>query len=422
MRAIGLSILAAAAIFASACTAHEDVDSGSAGITSNDAVALEFRFSAEVVAWANETPRKAIATQLAYVQGILTTDAGANGQTGMPSLGDVQEHPNEDGLTKRITYDVALPVAWPRVVESPASYELLLPRDVTKLSGFNAKYDGACGRNEYGRATFWHDWNPRAVRCAIDEADVVRTNAVIAPHPQETRGKYPEYDKVWEDDTLDVVAVFGIISSYTPSDEGVRTREILLNDALAKLDGAERVDAPDRPSGILKDGTVSGTILVGGVPKRVNVTGLLVHAVDGAGAAFEERFGALSEKADLIVYEGHSGLGANINALATATRAQAGKYQLVYLYGCQTLAYLEPTLHERRIALNGADVDPEGTKYLDIIANALPAYGDGGRSTLSLVRSLMNPAAPRTFEQLMAGISEWHLVVTFGEHDNTFAP
>ena len=325
------------------------------------------------------------------------------------------------GDKKKITYEASLAVIWPKDRAAPATYALALPRDITALAAFNQKYDGSCGRNEYGQDTFWHDFNPIASGCRLDAADVVRVSASVRPHPQTTQGKFPEYDKVWADDTLDVVAVFGIISANTPDDEGARTREQLLAEAKSSLTGAVRTDAPAM-SGVIADSTVSGTIAIDGRKRKVNVTALLVQEASSAGAAFERRYSEVTATADLVIYEGHSGLGKNINALARNTGATAGKYQLVYFYGCQTLAYLEPSMHDKRIALNGAASDPNGTKFLDIIATALPAFGDGGRSTLGLYRALLDPRAPKNFNDLIRGISPLHLTAVFGEDDNTFKP
>jgi hypothetical protein len=245
--------------------------------------------------------------------------------------------------------------------------------------------------------------------------------AAVAPHPQATEGKYPEYDQIWADDALDIVAVFGIISSNTPQDEGARTREMMLGEVSRSVTGAQRTETTT--AGVIADSTVTGKITIDGRERRVTLHGLLVQEAAAAGPAFEARYKALTEKADVVIYEGHSGLGKNINALARNTGATAGKYQLVYLYGCQTLAYLEPVMHENRIALNGAESDPEGTKYLDIIANALPAYGDNGRSTLDLYRNVLKPGtSPKNFNQLIDPISTGGLVVVFGEHDNSYQP
>jgi len=397
----------------------EDASPSEDAITSNDGTPLELRFTGEVDARESDTARGAIASQLQYVQGILTTAVKANGQAGMPTLKNVRE--TVTGDKKKITYEASLAVIWPKGRATPATYDLVLPKDVTALAAFNAKYDGACGRNEYGQETFWHDFNPIATGCRVEDGDVVRARATVQAHPQTTQGKFPEYDKIWADDSLDVVAVFGIIASNTPSDEGARTREQILNEATSSLQGAVRTDAPAM-SGVIADSTVSGTIQIDGRAKKVNVTGILVQEASSAGSAFERRYSEVTAKADVIIYEGHSGLGKNINALARNTGATAAKYQLVYFYGCQTLAYLGPAMHEKRIALNGAANDPDGTKYLDIIATALPAYGDNGRSTLGLYRAMLDTRTPKTFNDLIKGISPLHLTAVFGEHDNTFQP
>jgi hypothetical protein len=420
-RSLFLAPLLALSVTSIACTSSGD-DSAAAdegNITSNDAKPVELKFKGEVIARGNDTARKAIAAQLMYLQGALTNDIRGNGQTGMPSLTNVREEVQGD--KKKITYEVALAAAWPNRLTPPESYAIVVPKDVTELDAFNAKYDGRCGHNEYGQETFWHDWNPKASGCTVDDADVVKATAAVAPHPQATEGKYPEYDQIWADDALDVVAVFGIISSNTPQDEGARTREMILSEASRSLTGAERTETTT--AGVIADSTVTGKITVDGREKRVTVHGLLVQEASSAGPAFNARYNELTKTADVIIYEGHSGLGKNINALARNTGATAGKYQLVYLYGCQTLAYLEPVMHENRIALNGAERDPEGTKYLDIIANALPAYGDSGRSTLDLYRNVLKPGAtPKNFNQLIDPISTGGLVVVFGEHDNTYRP
>jgi hypothetical protein len=416
-----LSIVALSCVAAAcgASSSEEKLATPEDEITSNDGAPLELTFSSEVVTRATDIPRKAIAAQLQYVQGILTSDAQANGQAGMPKLTNVREVVEGDKM--RITYDAALAVIWPKNKTKPTTYALPLPKDVSALDAFNEKYDGTCGRNEYGQETFWHDFNPKAAGCTIADADVSRATATVRPHPQITAGAYPEYDKIWADDALDVVAVFGIISSNTPEDEGARTREKLLADVASTLRDSARADAP-ATDGIIKESTVTGSLDLDGRRRRVSLTAFLVAEAAGAGPEFERRYAAATTKADLVIYEGHSGLGKNINALARNTGAQAGKYQLMYLYGCQTLAYLEPAMHEKRIALNGAANDPEGTKFLDVMATALPAYGDDGRSAVALYRAMLDTRAPKTFNALMTGISSLHLVTVFGEHDNTFRP
>lgn len=418
----GLGLVAVAMTAAlGACSAEAPTAGDSADISSTAGTPLLFTFEGEVLTTASGAPRAAIHAQLQYVQGILTTQDRANGQTGTPTLEGVTSEPDAATGATKVRYTAKLPVVWPKGRALPETYALPLPRDARRLDAFNAKYDGACGRNEYGQDTFWHDFRPNAPGCVVDDADVTRATATVAPHPQTTSGKFPEYDAVWADDRLDVVAVFGIISSNTPNDEGARTRETILGELERTLPDAKRTEAaPMR--GVIAESTVEGSVVVGGDPRTVRFTAILVQEASSAGPAFEAHYEELTAGADLVVYEGHSGLGKNIDVLTRRLGATKGKYQLAYLYGCQTLAYLGPDAFDKRIALNGSEDDPEGTRYLDLVTNALPAYGDAGRSTLGLYFAMLGMDDPASFDTLVKGISSSHLVTVLGEHDNRFTP
>ena len=150
---------------------------------------------------------------------------------------------------------------------------------------------------------------------------------------------------------------------------------------------------------------------------------LLVSELKSVGADFDRRYDPLSEKADLIMYDGHAGLGKNVNALARKGKIAAGKYQLVLLNGCQTFAYIDTTMNDRRIAANGAAADPKGTQFLDVMGNSLPGFANNLASmSLSLMGAALAPGTPKTFNQLMDGMPQQHLVVVFGEEDNRFKP
>lgn len=409
------------AVLAAACapSSEEDVKpAGEDAITSNDGNALEFQFEGSVVTEADTPARQAIVAQLQYMQGILTTAERANGQVGLVELSNVKE--TAGGATKTISYKASLPVLFPKRTTVPTKYDLALPKDATRFDAFNAKYDQKCGFNEYGVETFWHDFNPSAASCQLEDADVVRATASVRPHPKTTTNKYPEYSEIWKDDALDIVAVFGIISSNTPTDEGAREREAVIRRISESLTGAKRVDnTPGRSA--IKDSTVTGTIMVGGKKRNVKLDAILVEEVAATGSDFDERFGAATEKADFVVYSGHSGLGKNINALAKKSRVTKGKYQLSYLNGCQTFAYLGDALKEKKVAANPEDT--AGTKYLDIVANALPSYGDDGDTIITLYEAMTKyTSGPKTYNQLLQDFSSRHLVAVFGEDDNAFTP
>lgn len=416
-------LLTALALSAAACGSSGPADTlpDEQPITSNVGTALEMRFHGEVLAREGEQPRAAIIKQLQYLNGILVGDVDGNGQAAMPTLANITEAKEGALGQTRVGYDATVAVIWPNKEAVPETYDLVLPLDTTKLGAFNAKYDGTCGKNKYGQATFWHDFDPKAPGCVVDDGDVYRADVAVRPHPQATRDAYPEYDQVWKDGVLDLVAVYGIISANTPSDEGAVGREILIDAVADSIDDAVRTEHEKLP-GIIQDSTVTGTITRDGKKLTVRATAILVQEAASAGSAFNARFAEASATSDIAIYDGHSGLGKNIANFAAHLSAAAGQYQFVYLFGCQTFAYLGPEMHDKRIALNGAESDPEGTKFLDIMATALPAYGDQGRSNIAIFKAFLDPSKPRTMNDLMNGISPGHLTLVFGEHDNSFEP
>lgn len=412
--------LAASSLFA--CAAPSDsADATESDITSKDGKILDFTFDAEVVTSANTDARTAVVSQLMYAQGILTTARHGNGHIGNVKLTVASE--TAEGAKKRIKYTASLPVAWPARTELPKSYELALPLDTTGFYDFNAKYDGKCGRNEYGVDTFWHDWNPKASGCTIDEADVVRAKAAdIKAHAKETSDKFPEYTEMWKDGRLDVVAIFGIITSNTPSDYGYGEARRFLEGAKGKLKDA-KVTEDAKSASILQQQTLTGKATIGGVDKDVSVTVIVVQELQSVRADFDTTYDVLSEKADLILYNGHAGLGKNVNALARKGKVAKDKYQLVLMNGCQTFAYLDTTIFDRRREANGAQNDPDGTRFLDIMGNALPGYANNLASMSStLFAAAVTPEKPQSYRQLMETMPASHIVVVFGEEDNRFAP
>jgi hypothetical protein len=396
-----IGLLASTFFFACAQPPSDEAVGGDDAITSETATILDFQFDAEVVASTRTDARKAIVSQLMYTQGILTTEGNGNGHVGNVALSNVRE--TIEGDKKRIAYTASLPVAWPKDLATPIAYELALPLDSTRFDAFNAKYDGRCGRNEYGQDSFWHDWNPKASGCTIDDADVSRSTVTVAPHAKETKNKYPEYDLIWEDDRLDVVAIFGIITSNTPGDWGYYEAKRFVDGSSSRLAGARVTENATSPS-ILKDTTITGKVTIGGRERDVKVDVLVVYELKTVGRDFDARYDVLSEKADLVLYNGHAGLGENVNALARKGKVAPNKYQLLLLNGCQTFAYIDTTLTDRRREANG-DADPNGTRFLDVIGNALPGYANNlANMSNDVFDAVVQADTPRHYNDLIRGM------------------
>src|SRR5262249_44388750 len=141
----------------------------------------------------------------------------------------------------RVRYHAKVQVAWPKDKRAPKEMAIVLPRraDEEGLSAFNDAYDGPCGKNEYGRATFWHDFHPGATGCAVKDEDAWKTSAKVSKSSGITRGKYPEYDRVWADGALEVTAIFGESDGGASGDVGAAQYEEFVQSAAAAFAGAE---------------------------------------------------------------------------------------------------------------------------------------------------------------------------------------
>ena len=391
------------------------------------AVFLEFEFDGEVLVSSTWNTKKAIEDQLLYTIGLLNGEKSV-GRLDIVELTDIQTEPAADGKT-RVTYHAKLPVAWGKKDSVPSTYTLRLPKDGTYsgYESFTEKYSHDCvdwGAHDVDAGSMWYYYRPEASRCNIADEDVVDLVAEVRPTGTQTTGKYPEYQKVWEDDALKVVAIYGKYkdNATSSSDAGIAAYNEFINAMKSRLQDSNLTttpaDVPYSPGVDMPDIVFNATLPDG---KSVEVTALLVDNVRTAGSSFNQRYAALTPSADFIVYNGHAGLGANVRALAQKGEWVQGQYAVVFMNGCDTYAYVDSELWDAHAAVNPDD--SVGTKYLDIVTNAMPSYfSNMPEATMAIFNGLMAHDAPTTYEQIFKEISKSQVVLVSGEEDNEFVP
>lgn len=383
--------------------------------TSDVATLMTFDFDGELFTTAPASPKGQIRAQLLYTVGQLNHFSSV-ARLDRVQLSAITSTAAGNGLT-RIAYHAKLPVAWGSKTNLPASFNLVLPKrvDSTGLSAFFAKYSPACNAaegHEMMVSNFWYHYRPAISGCGIADADATRRTASAGTSPLNTAAKYPEYHRVWEDRSLDVLAVFGKYAkgATSPYDAGIAAYNEFVAAIQQELGVAPAVSATES---IFQKQLANG--------RSVSVSILMVDEVQSAGPAFDKRYAELSAGADLILYNGHAGLGANVAALALKGAFFPGKYQIVFFDGCDTFAYADDTLATRRAALNPDD--PTGSRYLDVVTNAMPAYFSYmSDASMALVRALLNDAAPKTYPAIFHDVARDHVVVATNEEDNVFTP
>lgn len=401
----------------------EATDTERAPFSSNQATLLTFSFDGELEtsnSWGTES---IIRDQMLYTMGHLNGDR-AVGRLDRLILSNVKTESLGNGK-RRIRYHAVLPVGWGTKTNLPTSYNFTLPRNVDAgaFEAFTAAYKDTCidaSAHDVDVDSMWYYYRP--AECTPADADVVRFTATVSVSPENTQQKYPEYNKVWEDNALKVVAIFGKYEDgATTGDAGISAYNAFASRVKSALPGTiETIPAsiPAAPGVANPDLTFRSTLSDG---RSVEVVALLVDNVRQGGPAYDARYEALSTEADLIFYGGHSGLGQNIRFLTQKGSFRSGKYQIFFMNGCDSFAYVDGYLAQARAALNPDDLS--GTKYMDIITNVMPSYfHENTSSALAIIGGLLDIDTPKTYDQMFASVDLDQVVVVTGEEDNVFTP
>ncbi len=433
MRTQRLALVAALGVLAASCVPGElsggDTSSDGRGKADSSAVAtfLSFELEGELLASAGADPVEQIREQLFYTVGPLN-QLDSVGRLDKLVASEVKATEAEGGKA-RISYRAVLPVAWGQRDRVPEQHTFVLPRDVSYggIAAFFEKYKDSCsapGAHDMDASVFWYDYRSDRPGCQPDEQDVVRVTARVRPNPLEVTGRFPEYHKVWEDDTLRVISIYGLDKAEnagSESDLGVRSYRLFVEQMLELLAPYAPETEPALPSKWAETPQLTIRASLGG-GKRIEVTAFLVSRMTSTTAAFDQAYNKLSGSADLIAYNGHSGVGANIRALARKGSWVRGQYAIVFMNGCDTFAYQDSALADAHKAVNPDETT--GTKYVDLVLNAMPAgwnfYRDD--ATTVLVKGLLRHDAPRTFERMLLDFPSDQVALVAGDEDNVFVP
>ena len=399
----------------------DDVKADSAdGKADSSAIAtiLDFEFDGELQTASSYGLDSIIRDQMLYTIGHLNADKSV-GRLDKLVLSNVKK------VGSKVTYHAKMPVAWGSKTNLPTSYKFKLPKNADDYAGFTSRYKASCvdyGAHDVDEGSMWYYYRPSRSGCALQDADVVQWTANVSVSTVNTNGKYPEYHKIWEDNAFKVVAIFGKYEdgATSASDAGIDAYNTFVRQVRSKFPTAT-VTPANLPSsaGVENPDVEFKATLADGKTVQVNI--LLVDNVASASTAFYTRYNGLSTRADLIAYNGHAGLGQNVRALARKGSWVAGQYVMVFMNGCDTYAYVDGYLADARKAINSDD--PTGTKYLDFIVNAMPAFfASDAAATMALVNAVVNSAQPLTYQSIFGNIDRSQVVLVSGEQDNVYYP
>jgi hypothetical protein len=376
---------------------------------------------------ASVTMEKQIRAQLLYLIGQL------NGVQGGPQLNELQIKINEAVAVESGGYDVRyeahLVLAWPQGKTLPESYEIILPAkaDRASLSNFLESLKEDCVRStdhDLTTGNFWYYYRPKTRACATRLAEsamaslVVNVPMTMTVSDANTSGKAPEYDKIWEDNRLVVTAVFGKYEANATenADPGIAA----FNEMYALLrrtwgePSSQNVEIP--PDSQPGSAQPSLHMIFKTTEGDIDIDLLLVDSIASVDEAFMQRYSERTQISDFVSYNGHSGLGSNIRALARMGSFTADQYQIFFINGCDTFAYVDNALWEAHAAVNP---DAAPTKFLDMITNAMPSYFHSNADNNGvMIRSLLE--RQKTYRDILADFDRSQRALVIGEEDNAW--
>jgi hypothetical protein len=438
----GASVFVAALVLAACSASANNPQVGGDAITGNLSNFIDLSFDAELEAVEQVDPKLAAASQLLYLEGLLRPfDSNAqvhkaeitNAAWDTAKLANGRYH---------LKYHVSVPVGWDTSRPKPTTVDLALPRfiDVGEhgeaTSAFFEAYGAKCTSEDTTAEDFWAYFAPSYDGCTVKDADLAKTTAQVSAATNVSNKKYPEYDRIWADGQFQMVVIYmkDDGSSTSASDLGVADRNRFLKAMAAKFPGATTVPASwgAEPDGAIREFGLTSA------DGKFKLTTLLVDAMTDVPQAdpddFKSSYGQtqaewvahyndLTKDADLLEYAGHSELGKSINAFADLGQIVPGKFQIYFFDGCNTYAYLDNRLVQRRVAANPDD--PTGAKYMDLILNVTNAPF-ATTSNLTLVDAMLGQT--EDYNTILSGFkdeygdeSSQHAIVDY-ELDNTFVP
>jgi hypothetical protein len=286
---------------------------------------------------------------------------------------------------------------------------------------------------------FWYFWDPDQKGCPLagNDTDVLRLKGHLVRLPN-TRTSYPEYSRLYGDNgngqTLKATIFIGYISEIES-----------LKDPNRRDDGAKTLRAVERE---LKDREftlkekqdafreyVNGRVVDGiafrrvyekeitsslGDPLHVEVE-LLLSDTDSASKdlTFHRHLLTALEDSDLLMYDGHSGLGGNLDlTMLPKLKFDPQKYQIFFFNGCSSYPYFNANYFRAK----------GGSRNLDIITSGLETYAESAAPNVIAFLDHFISGDAMSFQKILGDLEEsngdagTYLTGVNGDEDNRWKP
>lgn len=325
----------------------------------------------------------------------------------------------------------------------PLSPDLIYTQSLSEKAGQPFNY---CTDEHYNdEGDFWYFWDPQYPKCKLanDNESVLRIKGKLKMIPN-TDEKYPHYKKLYGDngnkDVLRISILLGYIDdidnnrSVHKKDTAYQTfldiekkmvegyKFTMLEDKEHKKDGFRMSINGNQSKGanFLREYVgKKKTDLGNEVEVRVQVL-LADTAISSTDHTFHHYLIPALEESDVLIYDGHSGLGGNLSLEnLDKVRFKQDKYQLFFFNGCSSYSYYNGMYFN---AKNGA-------KNLDIVNAGLETSSDSSARNAIAFVSFILQGDLASYEQILKRLEKsngaengTYLTGVMGETNNRYKP
>lgn len=289
--------------------------------------------------------------------------------------------------------------------------------------------------NSFG--DFFYFWDVDQDGCPLkgDDVEIVRTQGKLTKY-ENTRKTYPEYDQLYSKEVLDIRVLVGYIGDNISLTGGNYNDDGYLSfkETIEQLsDIGFEVTNKKVKFRLTKTGKeISGSNYLTtmekevknklGFTQTVRVTLYLGDTDIGSeDATFHQVLIPALQEADILSYDGHSGLGANLgfDYLPDFEFDTTGKYQLFFINGCSSYPYFNGQFFRNKQG---------GSKNIDVITSGLSTYTTTSVSnTMAFLAPFINGGL-WSYQTLLRhmersnGDAGTYLTGVNGDEDNVFLP
>lgn len=307
-------------------------------------------------------------------------------------------------------------------------YSFTLPINPKKLFAVS---QGKCSVKPSEESNFWYHWEPTLTNCPLRETvDYFITHSNLTPI-KNTEKSYPEYSRLVDaSKVIKVTMFFGFekygYQNWTPSgtDWGIRgfnqAREFLKNSGFSEAiltaqQVASLYKAKDRFIPYISEFTFKGSTATIRIRLILCDTGINHNST-----AFHFLLKDSLQQESVIVYNGHSGIGHNldlshIEKLRGIKFVMSPKYQIVFLGSCIPYSYYTEIFFNRKKNQS----DPTGSRHLDILSYGKEALF-GNKEDQAFIKALTTYAVSgekQSYQQIINSSPNYFFGVN-GDEDN----